>query len=115
MGSSARAKSASSPTRAARRRSEPRSPHRLVHRSQKSKYRSRKGRRGHASSESSDSDFGGRRRSEKVRERFAEQSEETRGILQHWKLEEKKRKDAQYMRGVEMLDRLTRIEEAKHQ
>ena len=90
---------------------------RVVDCTQKSKYRIRKGRRGHASSSSSDSEFGGRQRSAKVRERFKEQSEETRGILQHWKLEEQKRKEAQYDRGVEHLARpnLSRIEDAKHQ
>ena len=72
--------------------------------------------RGHASSESSeDSEFGGRRRAAKVRERFADESEETRGILHHWKLEDEKRKEIQYNRGVEHLTRapLARVEEAK--
>ena len=45
------------------------------------------------SSESSDSPFGGRHRSRKVRDRFAEASdvsEEARAILQHWHFEDKK-------------------------
>ena len=48
------------------------------------------------SGDSSESAFGGRRRSQKIRERFAKDSsdEEARAILLHWHLEDKKTKEA---------------------
>ena len=67
------------------------------------------------SSESSDSAFGGRRRSKKVRERFAvvsagsgddsaaEAAEEARAILQHWRFEGQKKKSAKLLKVAEKL------------
>ena len=50
-----------------------------------------------SASSSSDSEFGGRRRAAKMRERFpTDAAEEARGILQHWTIEDKKSQEARY-------------------